>query len=572
MITFIFVIAFLVFDTSANAEDQKLCDHLEIHSDDRLTFTKTEKLLLCGDSDNNPWSDPSDTQIKLLIRSFLQARGYFEPKFTQADKTLHVEVGDKSRIKSLGSKDMPPELDFRRFWVPWRKTLTPALLDEYQDIIKSRIEAEGYPCPSVTATADAIDDSMTIETKAGPRLRVHLIKETEDLGLRPGTLRRYFPIQEGDWFNGDLVHIANERIKIADLIGGSYMVTTCEPEGAVIQHRTAVGPPRRMTVGVGLNTETFLITKASYHSSRLDANASSFDASLSANYFHQHLESSFEWYFLNSPSSLHFKPYLSFDRVNEESSEERMTKGAWHLGAYHDIGPEYLRGYIGPNLNLIRTLRGIGPEYARILELEANARIMSHGYEFYRTSPRSGHLLDLRYTTASPRTYSTLAVTTYSAKGEILFNAASLEPPLLVVGFRGNIAGSDAAPDVELPDQYLYYIGGSDDVRGFKRRTVPSATQGARSIMSGGTELRLFTVIPYGIQPFVFLDAGKLGSKFLTYDPTIYYSPGFGIRWQSPFGSIRGSIARGLIRTPDPERIDAFPPQWLGFVSFGEEF
>lgn len=567
LVIFISLLAF-----PALGKDIKLCDDLIVVGDSRLQFSKTEKRLICGDSDNNPWSDPADNQRKLFLTSFLQSRGYFEPKFIQNDKTLTVETGKKTRVKTLTSTDTSGDINFTRFWVPWHITLTPSLLNDYEDLVHGRLEAAGYPCPAVTVTANAPNGSMVIEAEPGPRLNVIKIEETKDIGLKPHTLRRYFPIEEGDQFNGDLVHIANERIKTADIVGGSYMVSTCDAGGATIHHRTAAGPPRRMTIGLGVNTETYVIAKANYHSARLDENASNFDAIISANYFDQHIESQFEWYFLNSPSSLHFKPSLTFARINEASSEQRSTLASWHLGAYHDIGPEYVRGYVGPNLNLIRTMRGIGPAYARILELETNARLMSHQYEFYQTSPRSGHLLDLRYTTASEHTDSTVSVQTYSAKGEILFNFSNLEPPLLVFGFRGRVAGTEAAPDADLPDQYLYYLGGSDDIRGFRRRTIPSSPQGARSLMSGGTELRLTSVIPYNIQPFVFLDGGKLGQKPFVYDPTIYYSPGFGVRWQSPFGSLRGSVARGLIRTPDEAALEAFEPHWIGFVSFGEEF
>lgn len=565
------LIAFAISAT-ASARELKLCSDFVIQSKEQLLFTKTETLFLCGDEDNKPWSEPTESQVKLLTTSFLQSRGYYNPTFRREGKTLVVDVGDKTRVKSITADDEPVEIDFTRFWVPWRKTLTPSLLDEYEELVQGRVEAKGYPCPSVNLTAGAAEGSMNIDVDPGPRLKVTGIDETDDLGLRPRTLRRYYPIKEGDWFNGDLMHIANDRIKATEILGSSYMVATCEPEGAVIHHRSVVSLPRRMTIGAGVNTETYVVGRATYQSTRLDANASSFSAILSANYFRQHVESNFEWYFLPFASPLHFKPSVSTDRVNETSSEERKIKAEGHFGAYGDVGTESIRGYVGPNLNLIRTLRGTGPAFARILELEANGRIMSHSYEFYRGAPRSGHLLDLRYTTASAHTYSTLAVRTYSAKGEILFNTASLEPPLVVIGVRANAAGSDAASDVELPDQYLYYIGGSDDVRGFRRRTVPSANAGTRSILSGGMEMRLVTIIPYGIQPFVFLDAGKLGPSAFKYDQTIYYSPGAGVRWQSPFGSLRGSVARGLIKSSDTERAESFHPQWVAFISFGEEF
>ncbi len=559
----------------ARAEDRKearICDTLRITSPEKISFSDTEKRFLCGDPKNPPWSEVPENEVRLFLISFLQARGFFQPTFDRDGQTLVVDVGDKSRIKVLQSAGVPPQMDFSRYWVPKRKPLTPGLLDEYQDLVRGRVESEGYPCPSVNATANAADGSMNIGITSGPRLRVISIDEQDVAGLKPLTLRRYFPIEVGDWYDGDLVYIANERIKAEDMLSSTYMVSNCTPEGATIEHRAVTGPPRRMTVGFGVNTETYFIFRSTYRNARVDANASRFDAILSANYFNQQLRSSFDWYFLPFPTSLHFQPVLSFERRNEESSEVRTTTASWHLAGYKDGFGRQWRLAVGPNLSLIRTTRGRGPDFARILELQASGQVMSHDYEFYRGSPRSGQSLNWKVTNASQRTYSTLTVRTFSADGDMLFNWAKLEPPLVVLGLRGGLQTTDAAPDVELPDQYLYYIGGSGDVRGFPRRSVPSEDAGARTAAYLGTEARVVTIFPYNLQPFVFVDAGKVGQNAFTLDPTLFYSPGAGMRWQSPFGSLRGSVARGMLAHVDQAKKPSVSQGWSLFVSFGEEF
>jgi translocation and assembly module TamA len=550
----------------------EVCSNLILRTDDRLTFSTTERRFLCGDAANPPWASLPENQVRVFLVAFLQARGYFQPTFRRDGKVTVVDVGEKSRIRILRSATTPPELDFTRFWVPGRKPLTPALLDEYQALVRSRIESEGYPCPRVDATANAAEGSMHIEVDSGPRQKIVRIQQEEVLGLRPGTLRRYYPFEEGDWFDGDLLWIANERIKAEDMLSSSYMLSRCGQDGAEVEHRAAAGPPRRMRVGFGVNTETYFIVRSTYRNARVDANASRFDATLTANFFDQRLEASFDWYFLPFPSSLHFKPTVSLERRAEKSSEVRTTVASWHLGAYRDALGHYWRAYVGPNLNLIRTVRGEGPDFARIVELELSGRIMSHDYEFYRGSPRSGHLMDWRYTTAKTATLSTLTVKTLSTVFEQLFNFSSLEPPLVVLGVRGGAYTTYADVDQELPDQYLYHLGGSGDVRGFKRRSIPGIEDGARSAVYGGTEARLVTVIPYGLQPFVFVDAGKVGKSAFAMKRPLFYSPGFGVRWQSPIGALRGSVARGLVADLDPKEELTVGTGITAFVSFGEEF
>ncbi len=156
--------------------------------------------------------------------------------------------------------------------------------------------------------------------------------------------------------------------------------------------------------------------------------------------------------------------------------------------------------------------------------------------------------------------------------GEQLFNLGFLEPPLVVMGVRGGLRATDAPAGEELPEDYLYYLGGSSDVRGFRRLSIPGDGIGARSAGYLGAETRLVSVIPYGIEPFVFLDSGKIGESAYSFSRPTFYSPGAGVRWQSPFGSLRGSLARGIVSNADDDPYGAMKPAWTAFVSFGEEF
>jgi outer membrane translocation and assembly module TamA len=51
----------------------------------------------------------------------------------------------------------------------------------------------------------------------------------------------------------------------------------------------------------------------------------------------------------------------------------------------------------------------------------------------------------------------------------------------------------------------------------------------------------------------------------------IFVSEGFGLRWASPFGTLRGSAARGEIYN-EAGVADEYPQEWVYFLSFGQEF
>ncbi len=549
------------------------CAQLAILSPEPIDFSDLEHRLICGDSKVAAWAEPSQITVKIFLVSFLQSRGYFQPTFLiQDDGVLFVETGEKSHIYLLRSKSMPEGFDFDRFWVPTRKIMTPSLLDEYTNLVKGRLEHAGYPCPTVTTTANAKEGSMDIEADVGSRLRVKTIREEPTSGLASGVVKRYLPYSEGDWFDGDLMYLGNERIKAEGVLASSYMTSHCRGGEVFVEHRASQTPPRLVRVGVGVNTETFFLVKASYRNHRVDDHASQFEANFQGHYFSQKVDGAFKWYFLNPSSSLHFEPHVEFKRHYEKLFENYSAKASWHLGGYKDFWGHHWQTHLGPSLKLIRTVRGEGPNFARVVAMDYRLNVESHDHELYRAAPRSGRQFEFRFS-HTIKDLSTLDVKTIASNGEALFNVRSLEPPLFILGIRGGAATSQAHEGTRLPSEYRHTLGGSMNIRGFHRRSIPGS-EGAMTSAYLGAEGRLVTILPYGLQPFVFVDVGRVGEESYKLDSQVFYSPGVGVRWQSPFGSLRANIGHGF--TGESEKSEGLKygvrPTWVLFISFGEEF
>jgi translocation and assembly module TamA len=123
----------------------------------------------------------------------------------------------------------------------------------------------------------------------------------------------------------------------------------------------------------------------------------------------------------------------------------------------------------------------------------------------------------------------------------------------------------------KLPPTQRFFLGGDADLRGVDRKQLPNGGTGFLTALYEGVELRAGDVIPYGIAPFLFLDAAMGGLRDFHVDPDVYYSPGLGVRWASPFGTIRTTLGRGLTwRRGSPT--DPPLPHWQFFFSFGKEF
>jgi translocation and assembly module TamA len=149
-----------------------------------------------------------------------------------------------------------------------------------------------------------------------------------------------------------------------------------------------------------------------------------------------------------------------------------------------------------------------------------------------------------------------------------LWNYRDFDPPLWVFGIRGSafttITGEDPVTSTKIPPTFLHFLGGSADIRGFGRQELPTNGVGALTSLYAGLEWRWITVFPFGMEPFLFLDAGALGMKAWRLEQPIYWSPGFGIRWPTSFGTFRTTFAHGF-----PSDV---PGHFQFYFSFGEEF
>jgi outer membrane translocation and assembly module TamA len=124
-------------------------------------------------------------------------------------------------------------------------------------------------------------------------------------------------------------------------------------------------------------------------------------------------------------------------------------------------------------------------------------------------------------------------------------------------------------PATLLPPDYRTYLGGSSDLRGFSRQELPTDGEGGMSSFYLGVETRFSGVLPWNLEPLFLFDVGALGSKPVSLDMPIYWSPGFGMRFESPIGTFRGTLANGFVGSGVH---DWSGSHWQLYLSLGEEF
>ena len=101
---------------------------------------------------------------------------------------------------------------------------------------------------------------------------------------------------------------------------------------------------------------------------------------------------------------------------------------------------------------------------------------------------------------------------------------------------------------------------------------MPADGIGLLTAVYDGIELRMGDVLPYGLQPLIFVDGAMGGRSSFHLDPNVYWSPGAGFRWNTSVGSLRATLARAVVWSRAPAAEVLLRPQWRFFLSLGKEF
>ncbi len=561
----------------ASAVEWELCPGIRLKAPTTLTFEQTEKVLVCGDPKIPAWKSVPRSQALFHLKPFLQDRGYYFPTLDETTDRVLVDVGQLSRVESVDMSGSEPDLDVARFRFIKGQILTPTLLQESERRIFKELRGLGYGCPRVDVQGFPETKRVKIRIEAGPLATIGLVNIEPVDGMNAALLSRYHAFYPGALFNQHWLDLSLQRIHSQGILQNTLFVTSCEGNQVSVLQKNVAGPPRLVTVGFGLNSEKGLAARATWKDVRTGSTASPVEVSLTGYYGglqrnEQELSFSALWYYFNRPSRYHIKPVLSFRHESQKnyqliSGKIQFTPGVTWDG--QDAGGSL---YAGPALVGVKTLRGVGRPQAAYLTLGADLTVMSHDFELYRTSPRTGYEFSLGGSFSRKGWLGEITAQSIRMGAHHLWNLGQFDPPLFVLGLRGSLSTtiSPTSEQTALPPNLRHYLGGTANLRGFGFQEIPSAS-GALSAFYLSAELRLGYWLPWGFQPLVFLDIGKTGSLPAQLDQPWLYSPGAGLRWESPIGAFRFSAAHGFLGGSAPAGYLAESHFQL-FVSYGEEF
>ncbi len=553
-----------------------VCPGLSLSTRVSPSLSQNEKTFVCP-SPESAWASIPRAQIKRHLRAILQSRGHHKPIFEVRAEGLVVDPGPVSRVNEI-------EFRFSGDSVPmtlpqnWKgRPITPSLLNEIERSSAVDLQNRAYPCAGARATVFAQRPGnvvVQVDTGAFTKLKFSDIELAPSLkkNYSSALLSRYYAFLNNRPFDQQMLLLTAQRFEGTGLFESAYFIPQCENGNlARVSLRGTVGLPRLVRVGMGFDTEGIVKARASWRHVRLGANASTLEMMVLASRNRQELTSSMKWYLSTPAPRFYLMPVLSGVHQFEQHFESFSLGFSLSPAMTFELPTGQLELVLGPAFQKNFTVRGPDQGDISLLMLESRMVYLSHSLEFQASDPLEGTSWQLSVAATDRAILSDVSAWRMRFFFRRLWNIGGYEPARVVLGMRLSL-NSTGHVGGKLPPDFRFYLGGSDNLRGFSRLELPSNGLGALSSFYVSTEARFAALLPWGLQPLLFADVGAAGDSPFEFHSPLYVSPGFGLRWSSPIGVFRATLGHGFSIGGSTSGRWGRPSHWQLFVGYGEEF
>ena len=582
----LFVLVLFGMAGACSSGSKSACDGTVLFNGDReFSFNANEETLLCGDEDRKDkdaekkretdgWRHVPFSQREFLLRKYLSQRGYHHSQIRFETDHLVVDPGARSRILDVRFTGVPDEF-FNIGYIGWRSTLLQtSSLDDIESWTLKRLHSIGYPCAKLRLLANADTDIVSVDVESGPKRDFPEVSYGEEQPLKGFVMRRYDAFRTGERYDERLLALTSSRMAADGVVFKSYFTPSCGDDPFQLTHRVAVGEPRLLKIGVGADTESFAIGKISWRHGRLGSNASNLSAALQVSKLLQEVDLNANWYFNKNHPRTFIDSSVTVRRNRDTQQEYDEVAVPVLLAKRLDFRSGTLEAKAGPEFSFENTIDGRVKGGKSFYRFETQFTFTDYPYQVYGSNPREGFQYSISTSSIVRDAYTRFGAHQVRLTGTHLWNLDRYDPPRYVLGFRYGfntvLTGANQRVNDTLPSSYYTYLGGEQSVRGFGRQELPLRETGSLTAAFTGFEFRAAAWLPPGFDPFFFADAGWIGRRNFDFMPTTYLSPGLGLRWQSPIGALRVTVAHGVIVGKDPGENSAEHFQF--FLSLGQEF
>lgn len=551
---------------------------LQIESQEQsFQLTKTEEDWLCGTSGSPSWKGSPESQKILFLTAFLQSRGFHQPLIEYLPQSVFIQTGPQSKLQLLELQNAPNAWNWKRRRDVKNRPFTPVVLNEFTKWAQRRLQENGHPCPVVTSEAIVNEETFILKVEEDLEAIFGPVETIGETDLDPKILDRYSAYFEKKEFDIRLLEITANRILVDDLYLSAYFDIICDgKDNFKIIRRVVPAKPHLLTFGLGFDSEGGVIFRSLLKKSRLTEKADSLQINLYSSFIEQTLSAQYRHFYLEDLSLRHHLLISPSIKREKESNYETVT---YQLGASLVFGWEQeshlIEAKAGPLLERLDLIADTGNERIDSLKIETEFRFLSHLYEYFLNDPQKGWVFVINTSTQFAGARAHENIHKVQLRHQILWNLWDWDPALLILAWRGwagTYVISDGKTNTdEIPINQRFFLGGDNTLRGFVRQKLPFSNNGFLSVLYQGFELRLGKWLPYNLQPYVLFDFAKGGETANELAKENYYSLGLGMRWASPLGTVRGTLAQGFM-TPDPSPSVGGAHDLMMIFSFGREF
>ncbi|MCB9644731.1 MAG: outer membrane protein assembly factor BamA [Myxococcales bacterium] len=587
----------------------------------RQYLQTSEQSLLGMISGRSTYQEALIQQDLFRLNSYYMDHGYIKVKmgkpkvYLNADKrsiyiTYWVTEGESYRYRKVGVKGdllMPAETMLKKLTLRKGNVFNRTqLYKENLLALTNYYQNRGYAYVNVIPRHNLIEETreidLTLEIQKGKKVRIERIEISGNTITQDRVVRREIRVAEGDYYNGRLVQISQQRIfalgffeKAHPLYGiKANFRKGSQPDRVILQFEVKEKPTGTFQIGAGFSSFEQLVFNAQIAKNNLFGRGQSLSFAAQLSSIRQLFQIQFiEPYLFDSRWTFAFSAYNSqrdYGTLFSIGFRQTTTGGSltWGYPLLDDLNLlltyKFERVQINASGNTLDSgirIKGFfsgvdGPSMTSSLRLT-----LRYDKRDNRLFPTKGHFQSLSVEHADWYLGSQNRFTRISAISRWYIGLPFFGNEFLPV-LRFNLQlGWIFSPSAQgVPSFERYRLGGINSIRGFRpftigpTRRIPGQSDSAFKLDEfnwGGNKELIFNaeleipIIPsVGLKGVLFFDAGNTydDNEFLFEDRRnpflplgLFMSAGFGFRWFSPIGPLRFEFGLPITKRPGDETI-----------------
>jgi len=494
------------------------------------------------------------------IPELLMTAGYFASKVSLRSVMrggtleLLVEPGPLTKVSALDIQfrgdiahaDGQRAQQLRSAWsLPLGAGFTAAAWDKAKVDLLTQTARKDYAAARIVDSQAKVDiPSATAQLRvvldSGPRYRFGGMQITGLDRYSEGLVMRYASFKEGEPYDRNQLLIFQTRLQSLSQFS-SIIVSLDNPSASAAPNGEAVTAPvkvqvveaqsRKVSTGLGYSTNNGLRSELSYLDNNFVRRAWSFNTALVLENNRQTLSAGIDT--LPDPQGYRLQWLASGERTTIQGLETLrdkfgVTRSHTVYGNEFNIGLNWQQEHRIPDGGLRETNQALVLDW-RWMQRAVDDPLM----------PMSGSLTEFRLGGAGKAALSDEDfVRTYLRRQQWIALGESD-----VISLRGEAGYTQSPTRVNVPQEYLFRVGGTQTVRGYAYQSLGvhegGAVVGGRAMVTASAE---YTHWFSSLGVAAFADAGDAADTVEALKPVIGY--GFGARWRSPVGPLALDVAR----------------------------